>query len=764
MSRLLTLTVLLLAAAPLAAKSAGEILKENRSAIVNLRLVGWLQDDVGNWGEGEWTCTGFVIDSSGVIATNGHCMDGATSGRAIFEDGSQLPVQGIRAFEYGDSLLMPGEAWWDVAVVQVPGFGLDTVTLGDSADVEVGGDVVIIGFPLQFTFEEFGEEVPTPNLTKGIISSVRVLDGVRQIGTDAAISGGNSGGPAFDSDGRVIGLATWHVVGGQNLNFIFPVNYLRGLDTSTVLWDIDTWMPDPRGGPSPGPVVDPPMDSDSAEGLFIHDSLSFWFFPPSDFGRESDDAASTVYRSAGGDWLYLDVLSAEQWGDPADPFGSSRDAVGLARGYQWTGQYEVNLDGYQGMLYDYSREGGYSGTLAVFADGANSVLIDLEPAGRLQEVFDGMILFLEEGEDPGLDPSSYPDVPVRDLEIWPPLDFWWWDDLWYVDESLAAEGWTNLYPDQVGEAGAYEKGPYLEIYEGGMVAGVAGELQMSYDDDMALVATVFFNGASWHCADAFEALAQDMRIMYGDPTDEARLMPDGWSDPCAALEAGVEGVLYRAWYSGPGDWWTNQEIEPTGDFVSHNGVLVTVGIRDGRAVAYAIWEHDSVLPAWGGGSGATGDGPLAFGLWWGADLFEADAIITGAGLENEFPMLLGQPSTDESGFDGFPYMEWYAGAEISGVEWAWETEARFYYDDGAGLARMVFTLAEDADCGEAFADLFGFYLDAYGAPPSTPPYDAGWECGAGSWGDGAFATWTDAYGSITLSAGWGVEVAFDPPA
>lgn len=47
--------------------------------------------------------------------------------------------------------------------------------------------------------------------------------------TDAAASPGNSGGPLINRDGSVVGVVTFKIVGGENLNFAIPINYLRGM-------------------------------------------------------------------------------------------------------------------------------------------------------------------------------------------------------------------------------------------------------------------------------------------------------------------------------------------------------------------------------------------------------------------------------------------------------------------------------------------------------------------------------------------------------
>jgi serine protease Do len=61
------------------------------------------------------------------------------------------------------------------------------------------------------------------SLTRGIVSGVREIDGSRYLQTDASVSPGNSGGPMLDTQGRVIGVVSWKVVGGGNEGLAFGV-------------------------------------------------------------------------------------------------------------------------------------------------------------------------------------------------------------------------------------------------------------------------------------------------------------------------------------------------------------------------------------------------------------------------------------------------------------------------------------------------------------------------------------------------------------
>jgi len=100
-----------------------------------------------------------------------------------------------------------------------------TVVLGDSEAVTVGERAISIGNPLGLEH----------TLTDGIVSARRVYDGQRFLQTSVPLSPGNSGGPLFDSRGRVIGVSTAQVggFGAQNLNLAVPVDDVRAFIART---------------------------------------------------------------------------------------------------------------------------------------------------------------------------------------------------------------------------------------------------------------------------------------------------------------------------------------------------------------------------------------------------------------------------------------------------------------------------------------------------------------------------------------------------
>ncbi len=139
--------------------------------------------------------SGFIISEDGYIVTNYHVIDGATAVKVTLNNGESY-----------DARIVGGEELNDVAVLKIDGVsGLKTVVLGDSDDLVVGEQVCTIGNALgTLSF----------SLTSGAVSatgrSVTMSDGtvINMIQTDCTINSGNSGGPLFDSYGRVVGITS----------------------------------------------------------------------------------------------------------------------------------------------------------------------------------------------------------------------------------------------------------------------------------------------------------------------------------------------------------------------------------------------------------------------------------------------------------------------------------------------------------------------------------------------------------------------------
>jgi serine protease Do len=107
-----------------------------------------------------------------------------------------------------------------LAILQAEGRNLPFVPLGDSDGVKVGEAVCVIGSPMLLE----------GTVSAGIISAVRELqDGRKLLQITVPISKGSSGSPVFNRKGEVIGVASFTLSEGQNLNFAVPSNAVKAL-------------------------------------------------------------------------------------------------------------------------------------------------------------------------------------------------------------------------------------------------------------------------------------------------------------------------------------------------------------------------------------------------------------------------------------------------------------------------------------------------------------------------------------------------------
>ncbi len=154
--------------------------------------------------------SGFVVSLDGKIVTNYHVIKDAEKALVKLSNGAFFPMESILA----------SDAKRDLALIKVNGKNLPTLPVGDSKAVLVGQRVVAIGSPL-------GLE---NTVSDGIVSALRDEDdGVSWIQTTAPVSPGNSGGPLLTMDGKVVGVITWGIRMGQNLNFAATSNEVSAL-------------------------------------------------------------------------------------------------------------------------------------------------------------------------------------------------------------------------------------------------------------------------------------------------------------------------------------------------------------------------------------------------------------------------------------------------------------------------------------------------------------------------------------------------------
>lgn len=163
--------------------------------------------------------SGFIIDPSGLGATNFHVLAGASRAEVRLSDKRLYDVVRIIAYDRDrDVVLFQLARYKEDGSVIIPS-GMKTVSLGDPDRLRPGDRVVAIGSPEGFE----------NTLSDGLVSGLRESEGLRWIQFSAPISPGSSGGPLFDATGHVVGLVTLQWREAQNLNFAVPVVALDSL-------------------------------------------------------------------------------------------------------------------------------------------------------------------------------------------------------------------------------------------------------------------------------------------------------------------------------------------------------------------------------------------------------------------------------------------------------------------------------------------------------------------------------------------------------
>src|SRR5882724_3202557 len=163
--------------------------------------------------------SGFLARRDGKVVTNFHVIQGAASAIAKFPDGAFFEVEG----------LLGADSSIDLAVLRLraPGKEFPFLRFADVDQVAIGQHVIAIGSPMSLE----------NTVSDGIVSalrSARDLDpklspDLRVFQTTAPVSPGSSGGALLNMQGEVIGITSFGIVTGQNLNFVIPISYAKPL-------------------------------------------------------------------------------------------------------------------------------------------------------------------------------------------------------------------------------------------------------------------------------------------------------------------------------------------------------------------------------------------------------------------------------------------------------------------------------------------------------------------------------------------------------
>lgn len=224
-----------------------DIVEASLPSVVAVNCIAYTQESVGTsmfsmypYGrntqvyEQDSCGTGIIIgesDESLMILTNNHVIEDADKVSAVFVDGTET-----------EGTVLGSDADADLAIVLIPlseisqetKSAIKTAVLGDSDDVRVGEAAIAIGNALGY-----GQSVTT-----GVISAVNrdvnLTDKTMTlIQTDAAINGGNSGGPLLNASGEVIGINTvkYAASGVEGMGYAIPISGAKPIIESIINGD-----------------------------------------------------------------------------------------------------------------------------------------------------------------------------------------------------------------------------------------------------------------------------------------------------------------------------------------------------------------------------------------------------------------------------------------------------------------------------------------------------------------------------------------------
>jgi serine protease Do len=167
--------------------------------------------------------SGFIISPDGYIVTNDHVAGNGIDITVTLSGGKQMKAK-----------VVGSDQTTDICLLKVDGHDLPFVSLGNSDNVIIGEWAIALGNP--FGLFEINDK---PTVTVGVISATGMKLGQMEnryyrdmIETDAAINGGNSGGPLVNSNGDVVGMNTLIFTAGQSSTYIgygfaIPVNKIK---------------------------------------------------------------------------------------------------------------------------------------------------------------------------------------------------------------------------------------------------------------------------------------------------------------------------------------------------------------------------------------------------------------------------------------------------------------------------------------------------------------------------------------------------------
>lgn len=196
---IIPLILLILSPTGLLADAEG-IFEENKGSVVVINTYG-KQGKPLNQG------SGVIVREDGAIATNYHIISNAKDIKVKLRD-KLLKVEGLIHTDREN----------DLVILKVKGKNLPTVKIGDIEKATIGENVYLISSP----------EGHENKISEGVLRMVKeIAPDMKILQITAPVLPGSSGGPVFNKNGEVIGIATFIIENKQELNFAIPVNLIK---------------------------------------------------------------------------------------------------------------------------------------------------------------------------------------------------------------------------------------------------------------------------------------------------------------------------------------------------------------------------------------------------------------------------------------------------------------------------------------------------------------------------------------------------------
>jgi S1-C subfamily serine protease len=169
-------------------------------------------ETVDDYGDRLWSGSGVIIYPDGLVLTAGHVVDGATAFKIVLPDGQEFWSNKSYYFDI-----------IDVGLIQIDAEKLPFSYLGNSDNLCKGEEVFIMGSSLGFDLFN--------TVTSGIISGLKRDIGFfgekLMIQSDAQSWPGNSGGPVYNMNGRIVGILVGGYWGADGISLCIPTNICK---------------------------------------------------------------------------------------------------------------------------------------------------------------------------------------------------------------------------------------------------------------------------------------------------------------------------------------------------------------------------------------------------------------------------------------------------------------------------------------------------------------------------------------------------------